>query len=57
MLGLAIVDGVPAKPEGPALACKVRLVGTGDKTEAVVQVSTTDNNGRTGSRPASSPCP
>jgi hypothetical protein len=46
VLGLAMVDGVPTKPEGPGLACKIRFVGTSDNTEAVVQVLTTDPSGR-----------
>ena len=38
VLGLAIEEGVPARPEGPSLACRVKVVGD----DAVVQVLTTD---------------
>jgi hypothetical protein len=42
VLGLSVQPGIPAKPNGPGLACRVTLIA-GD--EAVVQVSTTDAAG------------
>jgi len=42
VLGLAVESGIPAKPAGPGLACRVSLV---ENDEAIVQVSTTDANG------------
>ena len=46
MLGLAIAEGIPKRPEGPSLACNIRLVqnATG-ATEAIVLVWTTSANG------------
>jgi len=38
VLGLQAVIGVPARPEGPAVACRVRL----SDTEALVQVTSSD---------------
>ncbi len=38
ILGLVSQIGVPAQPEGPAVACKVRLTGK----EALVQITSTD---------------
>jgi len=46
VLGLAMVEGIPTKPVGPSLACRIRFVTAGDSTEAVVQVLTTDPTGR-----------
>jgi hypothetical protein len=46
MLGLVSKVGIPQRPEGPAIACKVRLSGTAANPEAVVQVSTSDASGR-----------
>jgi hypothetical protein len=43
MLGLATEPGVPSKPSGPAVACKVRLSGS---KEASVQVLVSDTGGR-----------
>ncbi len=45
MLGLAVEVAVPAKPTGPAVACKVQLPNAADKAEASVQVATTDPSG------------
>ena len=45
MLGLSVESVVPAKPTGPAVACKVQLQGTAAKPEALVQVATTDETG------------
>ena len=45
MLGLAIEPTVPARPEGPAVACKVALHGTAEKPEATVQVAFSDATG------------
>ena len=46
VVGLAAQIGIPTKPEGPAVACRVHLIASGNATEAVVQVLTTDNTGR-----------
>ena len=40
MLGLPVTLGVPAQPEGPAVACKIQLTGTVERPEALVQVAT-----------------
>ena len=45
MLGLKVEDAVPARPDGPAVACKVQVGGTLAKPEATVQVATTDGRG------------
>jgi hypothetical protein len=45
MLGLKVEKNVPARPDGPSLACRVRLSGSGDKTEAIVTLSATDGSG------------
>ena len=45
VLGLKAVSGVPERPEGPALACRVRLVGAGSKTEAAVTILSSDEAG------------
>ena len=42
MLGLAVEGVVPARPSGPAVACRVQLTGP---SEASVQVATTDAAG------------
>jgi hypothetical protein len=42
MLGLTVEGVVPARPTGPAVACKVQLSGTVEKPEASIQVATTD---------------
>ena len=42
MLGLPVTLGVPAQPEGPAVACKIQLTGTVERPEAQVQVATSD---------------
>jgi hypothetical protein len=39
VLGLPVKTVVPARPEGPSVACKVRLTGTAETTEAQVQVA------------------
>jgi len=44
VLGLKAEPGIPTRPEGPAIACKIQITGTGDKPEAQVQVATTDGN-------------
>jgi hypothetical protein len=44
MLGLAIEGTVPAKPTGPAVACKVQIGGTVEKPEALVQLASSDAN-------------
>jgi hypothetical protein len=45
VLGLTVKVGVPARPEGPALACRVALGAKGD--EAVVSVSASGGGGGT----------
>jgi len=42
VLGLMVESGIPAKPTGPGLSCRVSLV---ENDEAIVQVSTTDATG------------
>jgi len=42
VLGLPVTLGVPASPAGPAVACKIRLTGTAEAAEALVQVGTSD---------------
>jgi hypothetical protein len=42
VLGLRAVLGIPARPDGPAIACRVRLKGD----EALVQVASTDGAAR-----------
>jgi hypothetical protein len=45
VLGLVARSGIPARPSGPAVACRLSMVTVADNTEAVVQVSTTDGTG------------
>src|SRR6185312_7012812 len=45
MLGLAVEPSVPARPAGPAVACKVQLSGPSERPEATVQLATTDPAG------------
>jgi len=42
VLGLPVKSTVPARPDGPALACRVQLIGTVEKPEAQVQVAKSD---------------
>jgi hypothetical protein len=42
VLGLPARSGVPARPEGPAVACRIQIVGTVEKPEAQVQVVKSD---------------
>jgi len=42
ILGLPTRSGVPSRPEGPAVACRVQIIGTADKPEASVQVAKSD---------------
>ncbi len=42
MLGLAVEGSVPARPSGPAVACKVQIGGTAEKPEALVQLASSD---------------
>jgi hypothetical protein len=51
VLGLKVALGVPERPEGPALACRVRLVGSGAKAEAVVTVAPSDGTGKAWAAP------
>jgi hypothetical protein len=44
MLGLAIEGTVPARPTGPAVACKVQIGGTLEKPEASIQLASSDAN-------------
>jgi hypothetical protein len=39
VLGLPAKSGVPTQPEGPAVACRLQIVGTAAKPEAQVQVA------------------
>src|SRR5207248_8421642 len=41
-LGLKAKAGVPARPDAPAVACKIVVDGSGAKPEATVFVATTD---------------
>ena len=43
ILGLRAASGVPSKPSGPSVGCKVRFFGEPGKVEAVVQVA--ESNG------------
>jgi hypothetical protein len=43
VLGLQAAIGIPARPEGPAVACRVRLSGG----EALVQVASSDGSSQT----------
>jgi hypothetical protein len=45
MLGLAIDPTVPARPTGPAVACKVQLIGTPERPDVSVQVAVSDAAG------------
>jgi hypothetical protein len=42
ILGLKAASGVPARPTGPSVGCKVQLVGDPDKPEAIIQVAESD---------------
>jgi len=42
VLGLPVKAVVPKQPEGPAVACRVQVIATGEKTEAQVQVTKSD---------------
>jgi len=42
VLGLPVKLGVPEKPEGPSVACRVQVIGTTEKPEAHVQVIKSD---------------
>jgi hypothetical protein len=46
VLGLPVKTAVPARPEGPAVACRVELVGAGAGTEARVQVAKSDGEAK-----------
>jgi hypothetical protein len=43
ILGLRAASGVPAKPGGPSVGCKVQIVGDADKPEALIRVA--ESNG------------
>jgi hypothetical protein len=45
VLGLKAKSGVPDQPEGPAVACRVQLTGSGAKTVATVLVGINDAQG------------
>jgi len=45
VLGLRVKLGVPAKPQGPTVACRVQVIGTAEKPEAQVQVAKSDGTG------------
>ena len=42
VLGLPVKLGVPEKPEGPTVACRIQIAGTEEKPEAQVQVAKSD---------------
>jgi hypothetical protein len=44
VLGLPARAGVPDRPEGPSVACRIQVIGTAAKPEAVVQVAKSDAN-------------
>jgi hypothetical protein len=46
VLGLVAKANVPERPDGPAIACKIRLSGTADNAEALVQLAVSDPAGR-----------
>ncbi len=46
VLGLVAHAKVPAQPEGPALACRLKLSGTASDPAAVVEVASSDSAGR-----------
>jgi hypothetical protein len=45
VLGLKTEAGVPNRPEGPAVACRIQVTGTVEKPEALVQVAITSTAG------------
>jgi hypothetical protein len=44
VLGLVVKSGIPARPDGPSVACRINLTGGDD---AIVQVQVTDATGTT----------
>ena len=42
VLGLPVKIGVPDKPSGPAVACRIQVIGTAEKPEAQVIVAKSD---------------
>ncbi len=44
ILGLRAASGVPSKPSGPSVGCKVQLVGEGGHPEALVRVAESDGH-------------
>jgi hypothetical protein len=46
VLGLPVKTAVPARPDGPAVACRVQLVGAAAGTEARVQVAKSDGEAK-----------
>ena len=47
VLGLPVKSTVPARPDSPAVACKVELKGTAGKLEAQVHLAISDGDGST----------
>ena len=45
MLGLAVEPGMPARPEGPAVGCGIRVNGTSAEPELVVELASSDDRG------------
>ena len=43
VLGLKATSGVPKKPGGPSVGCKLQLVGEAGKPEAMIQIA--ESNG------------
>jgi hypothetical protein len=44
VLGLKAASGVPSKPSGPSIGCKVRFLGEPGEPEALVQVAESDGH-------------
>jgi hypothetical protein len=44
ILGLRAASGVPSKPSGPSIGCKVRFLGEPGEPEALVQVAESDGH-------------
>jgi len=42
VLGLAVKSEIPARPNAPAVACRIKVQGTGEKPRAFLEVATTN---------------
>ena len=56
VLGLRTESGAPARPEGPAVLCRIAISGTASEPEALVQVLASDATATRGCPRASSRC-